>query len=272
LQNDSIFKAFNETVLPFAYSYSEGGTSLLIAQELPSNRDVLNNFFDVINIYAIFTQNREYPKGIYSGMDINSETVKNQLWGASDSNSLEFMVEPFCLKFYSKDVNEIGFADSNSARCMRGFVTDNLQGYDLNITVKQATEDYNRVACNFGGITNCTNLGGGAQQPYFELNLHDLSCVYCQLPSALKNIKGNYDPEASNSITISCQGSGCTSKPIYITIGKGITVRHSGEPVETELKSNFKSGVRMLTFNDFNVTIVDEDFNIVKTNKPNYLN
>jgi len=272
LKSDATLKYLNETILPFTYFFSEDRKSLLIAQELPSNRGVLDNFFDVINIYAILSQNPDFSKGVYFGMDVNIETVGNQLWGGNDSNSLEFMVRPFCLKFYLNDVNKIGFIDSNSGTCLQEFVTDNLAGYDLNVIIKQATEDYNRVTCSFGGSSDCLDLGGSLTDPYFELNIRDSSCLYCGIDDALKSIKGNYDPEAVNTITIFCQGSECTSQPITISFGKGLSVEHEGTRIEARAEAKFNSKISSFEFNDFNITVSEEDLNMVKTNKPNYLN
>lgn len=254
-----------ERVLPFSYSID--GNRMAVGLEVPLKEATIRNYFDIINAYAIFISDSN-AQTTYDLMVVDANAAGNKYWDGNTS-SLQFMVLPQCLKFVVFDENRAGFAaGAINEGCDAGFSTGALVRYDLNIAIKQATQDYNRIVCNFSG-GGCPDEGfdAGSGEPYFEMIVDDTNCSSCNLGAEAKHIRGHYDPAFSNTVTISCQGSACiTTEEIEITVNEGISAGNTGGAADASMGVELNGRVGSFRFMDFNLSVRQDDFNALMKN------
>jgi len=259
---EGTIKSYFERIVPFSYEIDENTISF--TQELPAKKVLFRNFFDYINAYKIFVESDDAL--ITDGIDVSAETIQNSLWGGTDEN-IVLMIKPQCKKYSITDQNSMYFYGSDE--CAEPFDISLIKRIDINVFVP-ATEDYNWLACSYGGDLNCYQepYVPGDANPFIEINLSDSDCPNCDLNSDMIKTSKHFNPLQSNSAVFSCVGASCSSEDIEILFDQSNTIiNHSGTAVEIKIQFLFATKIEEFELNDFNLTLTDDRFNIRKTNK-----
>ncbi|MFH2140882.1 MAG: hypothetical protein ABIJ97_00565 [Bacteroidota bacterium] len=259
---EGTIKSYFERIVPFSYEIDEN--TIGFTQELPAKKVLFRNFFDYINAYKIFIESDDAL--INDKIDVSVETIQNSLWGGTDEN-IVLMIKPQCKKYSITDHNSMYFYGSDE--CAEGFDIGLIKRIDINISVP-ATEDYNWLACSYGGDVNCHQeiYVPGDANPFIEINLLDSDCPNCDLNSDTRKTSKHFNPLASNSAVFSCVGASCASEDIEILFNENNTIiKHSGTAVDVKIQFLFTAKIEGFELSDFNLTLTDDRFNIRKTNK-----
>lgn len=271
LNKSGTAKRLQQRSLPFSYDIDNN--SVTIFQEFPITLARINSFFDAINGYKIFIQDSN-TQTTYTGTKIDLNVAKNSSWGGTASK-IHFLILPQCLRFVLNDANTALFKGANSYNnCSNDFnIFSSIKEYDLNVILKNSTDDYNSVACNFSGFVGCPDqiFSPANPNPYFDLRINDTNCSKCALPSALKRIRAHFNPILDNNITISCTPSigSCTStNPIRIALNSDLNVNYGGaKTFDSVFIAKFKQNIDSFYYSDYNLTVSKPEYNIVKTSR-----
>ena len=264
-------REFQQRGLPFSYYFDKN--SLTIYQEFPITKPRISNFIDILNGYRIFISDTN-TETTFTGTIIDLNVARNASWGGNTSR-IHFTIEPQCLRYVLFDENTAllmeGFSFNN---CPNDFnIFDSVKEYDLNIVLKNSTDDYNAVTCNFSGFAGCPDQGFSPSNPnpYFDLSLDDSNCSNCFFIPSLKRIRAHFDPSAENTVLIFCSPSIgiCTSlNPIRITLTSDLNVNYVGaKTFDSVFKINFKQNIESFHYSDYNLTVSKPEYGIVKTSR-----
>ncbi|MFH1255852.1 MAG: hypothetical protein V1494_01035 [Candidatus Diapherotrites archaeon] len=261
LERDGKAKEIQERALPFDYEVD--GNALVLSHMLPLSEARVISFFDAVNVYLLFVSDKNYANA-FSGLSVDVNSIRNSFWGGADSNA-SFIVQPFCLEVKIFDLN-FEFGKKNCAAKTFSAAAD-VKRADLNIFIG-AGEDYNSVSCISNGAAVCPtdSFNPPSSLPYFSLNIDDTNCSGC-LPDGSESISWHFDPALENSITVSCIGGTCSSKPIELVFGELLREMHSGQAVEVHSRIEFRKKLEAFEFNDFNYSVSIRDFNLMIKNR-----
>lgn len=260
----------SERVLPFIYIVDDN--TLSIIQELPLKESDFDSFYDTINIYEIFEEDKNYPRA-YTGIDVSIDTLKNPLWGGT-SNELVFLIDPFCFEFRESGLDVMSVGKSAHEKCSGVFDPNVIRRIDVNVTIVQFAEDYNVISCNSGSCDGSVwhqEFDEGNSEPYFELEIIDNDCGNCNLDNNEKKISRHYNSASIYVIELKCvpgvPGGICISDSVIVTLSDGLAIEHtSDERIVSEIKTEFKSDIDKFYFPDFDVNVTETDFNVFITN------
>ncbi len=286
LAKTGLRKDMAERVLPFSYNID--GNRIALQQELSLKQNVWSQFFDLVNIYAIFVSDRNFENA-YSGLAVDANTVRNKdqnAWGGNDDN-IQFLIEPFCTGFVEeKDGNIMLIGRAANPHC-NDYNFRRIKMVDVNIIVKMEAEDYNSIVWdrNDSGTdlpnpANCSSgcpnqdYNGQANYLYYRFFFSDGKCINCLFPAGTqKTIREQIPYDSKISIKVSCTGSNCVSDEINFVIDNGILISHlSNEMVDANVSVQFDANISRFSFLDFNYSVSGKDFNAFKTNNPKSFN
>lgn len=269
LDKNSAALELNQRIIPFVYVLKEN--SLSITQELPIKSSDFDSYYDAINIYEIFEEDANYSRA-YTGLNVSADTLQNSNWGGT-STEISFLIEPFCFQVRENGLSNLLMEASGSGKCTGIFNIADIRRFDANVIVKQFAEDYNAMKCDGG---SCDGTGWhqafdpGNSSPFFELEINDSNCGKCALKQANKKLSMHYDSAQTHKIEIYCQGT-CTSDPIIISFSDDLNVIHiSNERVVAEIKTEFKKAIQKFYFLGFDVSVRENDFNVLATNREDF--
>lgn len=243
-----------ERILPFNYSFD--GNYLDINFSLPFESAKISNFFDSLNLYETFVEDKNFSNA-YDGFDINLSTLKNQAWGGQSKN-LQFVSLPSCMAIKNNDLNQIRFEDSNHNSCSQNFLMANVKRIDFNIALFD--DDFNSIKCNAGICPQDSYLQGSAN-PYLNIYLETKNCPSCLLSQ--KIISKHFNPVSDFNFFLYCSGTNCKSKSITLIAGQKL-YETATKAIITSIKFTFKEPIENLFFSDFNV-LVSLDANSAKS-------
>ncbi len=242
---------------------------LKISHELPFKDILINNFFDIINTYEILLEDKNFDNA-YDGLTVDVNTVKNSSWGGT-TTELRFLLNPYCYEYVVEDYNKSIFRKSSSQKCSNTFDFNKIKRIDVNVSVTNYYEDFNKISCS--GFTTCPkqNFNDSNNQPFYNLWIDLNKCGNCN--SIQQRILMHFNPLKDQNIVMSCAGTTCTSKPLIFVLGEGITVyTDSNKSKDLNIETLFTENIDEFIYRDFNFTIKDDLFKIIKTNNPENLN
>ncbi len=263
-KKSGIVNEFNQRIMPFTYNIDSNSISVL--QNLPLASGEANSFFDFMNLFGVFLEDSSYGN-VFDGLNVDVNTVQNPFWGGS-AEKIQFLIEPFCYQFSLNDLNGSSFGESKSGKCAENFDLQKIRRFDSNIVVRNFSEDFNRILCN-GGACPDNPFDPSNPQPYYKIAIDDSNCGNCYFPQ--KIIANHFDPNTDTNISILCQGISCRSKSIDFVLNKGFSVSRNSDSnysVQLGMAVSFDSNIEQFYFLDFNYSVRDSDFNILKTNNP----
>ncbi|MDO8538143.1 MAG: hypothetical protein Q7S21_04615 [archaeon] len=272
LNKSGTAKTFQERGLPFSYDLDKN--SVIIFQEFPVTQTRINSFFDAINGYRIFIQDSN-SQTTYTGTKIDLNVAQNSSWGGIAA-TIHFMILPQCLRFVLNDANTALFKGAGTFNnCSNDFnIFNSVKEYDLNIILKNSTDDYNNVSCSFSGFVGCPDqdFSPSNPNPYFDFRIDDANCSNCNIPAVKKIIRAHFDPSVTNTITISCVpvgGSNCTSTAsIKTTLTADLNLNFGGvKTFDSVFQAKFRQNIDSFYYSDYNLTVSKPEYNIVKTSR-----
>lgn len=234
-----------ERILPFNYSFD--GNYLDINFSLPFESAKISNFFDSLNLYEAFVEDRNFSNA-YDGFDINLSAIKNQAWGGQSKN-LQFVSLPSCMAIKNNDLNQIRFEDANHYSCSQNFSMVNVKRIDFNIILFD--DDFNAIKCN-AGVCPQEVYSEGSINPYLNIYLETKNCPTCFLSQ--KIISRHFNPSVDFNFFLYCSGTGCKSKSIILIAGQKL-YETATKTVITSIRFTFKESIENLFFSDFNVLV-----------------
>lgn len=266
LGKEGVAKTIYQRIVPFDYVID--ANSLLISYNLPANQSVIDNYFSIINSYAIFISDTNYLT-TYSGVDVDINTTKNFTW-LGTQNTLSFNILPQCMELVLEDTTSLTIQESNAASCAGIFSQDSLISFDINILLKKPTSDYNSVGCSFSGVADCpqNTFNPLSTDPFISIEILDSLCRKCSLSDQNTTISTHYNPYADNNIVIECIQAGaepCASEPITIILGTPLTISAAADRTDLNISLTLTQPVEQLTFKDVNFSVYKEDFDILQT-------
>lgn len=266
LDREGNAKEMNERFLPFGYDLEKDQNSISIQQQLPAKSIVVDEFFNVVNFFAVFLNDANWGN-VFDGLPVQAGTLKNPAWGG-DSNALHFLIEPLCFEYTLKGIDTMVFADSNSEKCAGEFEQSDIRRFDLNIAISNPSEDFNALYCNDNPACpqQAFNPEHPQNWPYYRIFVDDSNCTNCLLSQ--KVASAHFDPNQDFNVMVSCVGAGCASSPIIITqAGLDFNVfRNSAYRLNISAKITFSRNIEQFLFSDFNVSVRHPTTNASKSN------
>jgi len=249
------FKQTQERLLPF--NFDVDGNELLLEFNVPIGENALSDYFDSINGFKIFVEDKNYSN-FYTGIDANIITVQNALWDGN-ATTLNFVTEPSCMKISAQETGIVftrGWCGS--------FDLGDITLFDINVAINAVGEDLNTISCSWEGSSSCPSevYNPADTRPHFTLNVLDGNCSLCSFTTT--QVKGHFTPSSNNWIAIHCIGGTCSSVKIDLNVAQSFTIDRNSNARRAPVDINvlLKNRIEKFYFDDLNLTISIEDFNL----------
>jgi hypothetical protein len=238
----------NGRAIPLRYTID--GNRISLSHELPFSSAEISSFFDLLNGYRVFVSDTNYSNA-YRGFTTDLNVPRNSNWGGSEE-SLFFGLQPLNLKYAAADTNAsfmpLG-ADFNEAT---------ISAIDINIAVPAGMgHDFNRLSCSLEGYTGCpyNSMGSDDSRPYIRLSVNDNNCSGCALLESSKRAAFHINSSSENMIVLSCQGTGCSSAPVTVTLRPLPEISNSGNYIEVGFSVEGREEIESFFYIDFNASV-----------------
>ncbi len=262
LFKEDYLREVSQRNLPFNYLID--GNKIKFNHSIPWDKGTIENYFDTINTYRIFISDKNYSNA-FDGIFTQVETLQNSEWGGTATDT-HFLIQPFCTNFETGDLNRARITESFASQCLNSFDENKMRRFDVDIVVRNSNEDFNSVFCSNG--CSSQNFNPSNSNPYYRLVIDDTKCSSkCNLSQTV--FSKHFLADDNETIIL----SGAASKPLRIRFMNGVLVQRNGDFfVDSNIQVQFDQNISDLFFLDFNFTLTEPDFNIVKTNNPQKLN
>jgi hypothetical protein len=255
LDTKSSYGKIQQRTLPFMYKADQN--YLELSYKTPLKHSTIGNFFDLINAFKIFVQDKNYSD-FYNGINTQADTIENSNWGGTQTG-LNFITEPSCMQIFV-DENGITFGKGWCGQ----FDLNQAALIDSNISVYSPTEDLNKITCMWNENNSCPDdpFDTTNPNPYYSLQILDQNCSECAFSA--KTVNGHIDISKGNWIAVSCDGTSCTSPQIDINVAQNYSISRNENalPVQITTGIMLKNKITAFYFNDLNITVSGTDYNI----------
>ncbi len=260
LQKTGIGKDIDQRLLLFGYDVN--ANKIRLAQSLPVKSNTWSSYFDFLNGVAVFVKDSNYSR-VFDGIRADANTLRNASWGG-DTNDVNFhyLALPQCAQytvFY--DANKLDKVQwgpgDGSPDCNQAFSISNYSYIQIDVNVNDAVgaQDFNTLDQNFA------DGSGPSQNANVVVNFDLSNCAKCA-QNLKKTVFAYIDSAQDKSVSLSCTGSSCQSKPFTIVFGKVVSVSHAGTRVDSNISVWFDDSVEGFVLKDFNLSLLNVDQNV----------